>query len=102
MSLFTRGECHRRAGGLVGADSPHGVPIDICAEQRVDPVCQFVMRIKRQRHEFADEAEQNSFLAGMPPKAAKALKHHIDVAKSRTFADFDIRRASCTTWTPIA
>ncbi len=48
------------------------------------------MMIKR--GEFRDEAEQNAFIAAMPPKAAKALKHHMQVAKSREFAEFDIRR----------
>ncbi len=74
----------------VGPDSPPGVPIDICAEQSVDPACQFIMMIKR--NEFRDETAQNDFLAGMPPKVAKALRHHMDVAKSREFADFDIRK----------
>ncbi len=73
-----------------GPDSPPGVPIDICAEQSVDPACQFIMMIKR--NEFRDEAAQNDFLASMPPKVAKALKHHMEVAKSRNFADIDIRK----------
>jgi hypothetical protein len=74
----------------VGPDSPPGVPVDIRAEQEADPICRFVMMIKR--GEFRDEAEQNAFIAAMPPKAAKALKHHMQVAKSREFAEFDIRR----------
>jgi hypothetical protein len=73
-----------------GPDSPPGVPIDIRAEQEVDPVCRFIMMIKR--GEFRDEAEQNAFMATMPSKAAKALKHHMEVAKSREFAEFEIRR----------
>jgi hypothetical protein len=43
------------------------------------------------RDEFADEAAQNAFLVSMPPKAAKALKHHMEVTKSRAFAEFEIR-----------
>jgi hypothetical protein len=74
----------------VGPDSPPGVPIDIRAEQEVDPICRFIMMIKR--GEFRNEAEQNAFIATMPSKAAKALKHHVEVAKSREFAEFDIRR----------
>ncbi len=65
----------------VGPDSPPGVPIDILAEQRVDPVCQFIKMIKR--NEVRNE--QNNFLAGMPPKAVKALKHYMEVIKSRLY-----------------
>ncbi len=74
----------------VGPDSPPGVPIDIKAEQESDPVCKFIMMIKR--GEFRDEIEQNAFLASMPSKAAKALKHHMKVQKSREFGEFEIRR----------
>ena len=74
----------------VGPDSPPGVPIDILAEQAVDPVCQFIMMIKRQ--EFRDVEEQNAFLKAMPAKMAKALKHHMGVTKSREFAEFEIRK----------
>ncbi len=86
-----------RGGGMdaiaipagVGPDSPPGVPINIAAEQAVDPACQFIMMIKR--NEFRDEAEQDAFLKTMPAKTAKALKHHMDVAKSREFGEFEIR-----------
>ncbi len=81
----------------VGPDSPPGVPIDIRAEQEVDPVCKFIMMMKR--GEFRDVNEQDVFIAAMPAKAAKALKHYMEVAKSRQFAEFDIRRGNCSMWT---
>jgi hypothetical protein len=48
------------------------------------------MMIKR--NEFRDKEMQDEFLRGMPPKVAKALKHLMDVAKPREFADLDIRK----------
>ncbi len=75
----------------VGPDSPPGVPIDLRAEQELDPVCKFIVMIKR--GEFRDVAEQDAFLASMPPKVGKALKQHMDVAGSREFGDFEIRNA---------
>jgi hypothetical protein len=86
----TRGKDAIALPAGVGPDSPPGVPIDIRAEQEVDPVCQFIMKIKRL--EFRDEAEQDAFLKSMPPKMAQALKQHMDVARSRIFAEFEIRK----------
>src|SRR5260221_106079 len=57
---------------------------------QVDSVCKFIMRIKR--GQFRDKNEQDVFIATMPAKAAKALKHYMEVAKSRQFAEFDVRR----------
>jgi hypothetical protein len=87
---WVRGDYSIAVPAGVGPDSPPGVPIDIRAEQEVDPICRFVTMIKR--GEFRDEDEQNAFITTMPSKAAKALKHHMEVAKSREFAEFDIRR----------
>ncbi len=49
-------------------------------------VCRFIMMIKR--GEFRDDSEKNAFVATMPSKAAKALKNHMETAKSRDFANF--------------
>jgi hypothetical protein len=86
---LTREAAHLAVPAAVGPDSPPGVPIDICAEQKVDPVCKFILMIKG--GEFRDVAEQEAFLATMPPKMAKALKQHMDVAKSREFSEFETR-----------
>ncbi len=74
---------------VVGPNSPPGVPINLRAEQEADPVCKFIMMIKG--GEFRDRAEQDEFLAAMPPKAAKALKQNMEAAASREFADFEMR-----------
>ncbi len=76
------------AASVVGPDSAPGVPIDISAEQGIDPVCVFIMTIKS--GEFGDADAEEAFLAGMPTKAAAALRHHMATSKSRDFADFEM------------
>ena len=75
----------------VGPDSPPGVPIDLRAEQELDPVGKFIVMIKR--GEFRDVAEQDAFLASMPSKVGKSLKQYMNVAGSRDFDEFEIRNA---------
>ena len=72
----------------LGPNSPPGVPIDIKAEQKLDPVCKFI--VMKKRAEFRNAAEQKDFLAQMPQKAAKALQYYMKTT-SDALADFEIR-----------
>lgn len=73
----------------LGPDSVSGVPLDIVAEQKLDPVCKFIVMTKR--HEFTDEAAADAFLSSMPVKAAAVLRHHMQATKSRDFEAFELR-----------
>jgi hypothetical protein len=76
--------------GFEGPDSPPGVPMDIVAEQKLDPICRFIVTVKR--GELADGVAQDQFLSTMPHKAAAALRQFMDEKKSREFHDFEIRK----------
>jgi hypothetical protein len=71
----------------LGPNSPPGVPIDITAEQKLDPVCRFIVMFKRA--EFPSSAEQKQFLEQMPRKMFKALQLYMK--SEPNFAHFDIR-----------
>ena len=73
----------------IGANSPPGVPINLRGEQKSDPICRFIAMVKR--GEFATQAEEDKFLAGMPRKAHRAVAHFMTQTGSREFADFKLR-----------
>ena len=74
---------------VVGADSPPGVPVDIVEEQKRDPVCSYLFKLKS--GEFEDEAAKKAFLDGMPKKDAQALRQHGRKAGNMDFNDFTLR-----------